>query len=167
VKGYLASYFFDQATFDYTAKIAEAVRRVADIELYVPQENGEINDKEKNDATITAEKIFIADTDELLSSNILICVIDGLSIDDGVACEIGAWSGLNYVRDKYCKCTLPIFALYTDMRKNGTGDNRLYRNLYVKGAIKKYGKIYNSIEELAEGVKAYVDSIEKVSENVD
>lgn len=151
MKAYLASFFFDKFGYEGTKKLAEDIREaVPNIELYVPQENDEINDKENNDSTITAEAIYQADTDKLLASQVLIACIDGVEIDAGVACEIGAFAGcLDTLAQLQLQHTPKyIIALYSDMRRNGTGDNRMYKNLYVKGAIEKYGTVVGSTEEI-------------------
>ena len=56
------------------------------LDLYVPQENLAINDKNSY-----ADSIMIADGDDafLNESDFVIAVIDGVEIDSGVACEIG------------------------------------------------------------------------------
>ena len=47
MKAYLASFFFDKFGYEGTKKLAEDIRKaVPNIDLYVPQENDEINDKE-------------------------------------------------------------------------------------------------------------------------
>ena len=34
-----------------------------------------------------------------------------------------------------------VIGLYTDMRQHGTGDNRMYKNLFIKGAINEWGRV--------------------------
>ena len=94
MKAYLATNFFDLFGFEGTAKIAGKIREAfPQLELYVPQENGEINDKKSNDDIITDIAIYKADARELLSSQILIAYLDGVEIDAGVAGEIGMFVG--------------------------------------------------------------------------
>lgn len=151
MKVYLASFFFDAFGYEGTKKLAERIREtIPEVNLYVPQENDEINDKTANDSTITSTQIFQCDTDELLSSQVLVACLDGVEIDAGVACEVGVFSGcletlaqLNLVHTpKY------IIGLYSDMRRDGTGDNRMYKNQYVKGAVEKYGAVVDSIDDI-------------------
>jgi nucleoside 2-deoxyribosyltransferase len=148
MKCYLASPLFSYGDRIVNEIIAKEVRnRIEDIELYSPMENGEINDKNAYASSIDIAK---ADTEELMSSDALISVIDGNSIDEGVCAEIGMF----YTTGK------PIFALYTDIRQHGrehpkklqalmddpTESQWMYRNLFVVGLIKQTdGGIYDSI----------------------
>ena len=147
-KIYLASSFFDRAGYLYTAKIARSIRRNTDFEVYVPQENESINDKD-NVEGITGVDIYEADINELVTSDYLIPIIDGLAIDPGVAAEIGYFTALaedrnnnEFFLDKQ------IIGLLTDMRHGGEGEHGLYRNLFVKGAIQKFGTIVHNEEDL-------------------
>lgn len=158
MKAYLANGLFSAADVMYNNLIASKVREaIPNISLYVPQENGSINDK-----SLYADSRMIADGDDaqLVKSDFMIAVIDGIEIDSGVACEIGVMSTLNK----------PIFALYTDMRQLGR-DNRdkidalvedatenqfMYRNLYVIGKIKNSGgAISSDIYSLIASIKEY------------
>lgn len=160
MKGYLANGLFGLGDRLLNSLIASEIRKeIKEIDLYVPQENDEINNK-----SLYADSIAIAkaDIEKLKESDFLIAVIDGVEIDSGVAAEIGAF----YMTGK------PIFALYTDVRqqgrdnkkkiealiKDGTENQFMYRNLFVIGLIKLTdGNIYSTVEELVEGVKEYID----------
>lgn len=159
MKAYLASHFFNKAGFDYTEKIASVIRsNFPSLDLYVPQENGEINDKEKNDDTITAELISEGDNKYLRESNILIANIDGVEIDSGVSAEIGYFSAIIELEKKFMDNPKPraIIGLYTDIRQNGTGENFFYINLYTKGLIKTHGRLVKDEKELIDALKLYV-----------
>lgn len=156
VKGYLANGLFNIGDRLVNEIIAKEVRdAIPNIDLYVPQENGDINDKNSYANSIT---IANADMERLVESDFLIAVVDGVEIDSGVAAEIGAF----YVSGK------PIFALYSDVRQqgrdnvnkinalidDGTENQFMYRNLFVIGLIKKSGgEVYSTIDQLIEGVK--------------
>ncbi len=156
MKAYLANGLFGMGDRLLNSLIASKVREeIQEIDLYVPQENDEINDKNAYADSITIAK---ADMDRLRDSDFLIAVIDGVEIDSGVAAEIGAF----YMLDK------PIFAVYTDVRQQGRDNNKkiqalindgtenqfMYRNLFVIGLIKQTkGGIYSTIEELIEAIK--------------
>lgn len=156
MKAYLANGLFSIGDRVVNELIAGEVRNVIeDIELYVPQENDAINDKNSYADSIA---IAEADMDKLKESDFLIAVIDGIEIDSGVAAEIGAF----YMTGK------PIFALYSDVRQQGRNNDKkinaliedgtenqfMYRNLFVIGIIKKSkGGVYSSIESLAEAIK--------------
>lgn len=152
--GYLANGLFSLGDRLVNELVADAVRQaLPGVELYVPQENGAINDKT---AYADSEQIASADMASLVKSDFLIAVLDGVEIDSGVAAEIGAFSMLNR----------PIFALLTDTRQQGrdnmkkidalqkdaTENQFIYRNLFVVGLIKQRGIIVSSIEELREAL---------------
>lgn len=155
MKGYLANGLFSIGDIYVNKKIASNVReRVKGINLYVPQENEAINDK---NAFADSLSIAKADSDELMESDFLIAVIDGVEIDSGVAAEIGLFSTTGK----------PIFALFSDIRQQGiknldkvnallsdpTENQFVYRNLFVMGLIKQSpGGVFSSIEDLVEGV---------------
>lgn len=106
-KIYFASPLFASMEVRYNASVVADIRsRYQDLEVYLPQEQGEINDK---NAYANSVMIAKADTDALLASDILIAVIDGLSIDAGVASEIGV----------AYQAGIPIIGLYTDSRQQG------------------------------------------------
>lgn len=154
-KGYLANGLFGLGDRLVNELVAKEVRAtIPGVELYVPQENGAINDK-----SAYADSLAIANADiaALKESDFLVAIIDGVEIDAGVAAEIGAFSMLNR----------PIFALYTDTRlqgrdntkkiealvADGTENQFMYRNLFVVGLIKQNGVIVSSIEQLCEALK--------------
>lgn len=152
--GYLANGLFSLGDRLVNELVADAVRQaLPGVELYVPQENGAINDKA---VYADSEQIASADMASLVKSDFLIAVLDGVEIDSGVAAEIGAFSMLNR----------PIFALLTDTRQQGrdnmkkidalqkdaTENQFIYRNLFVVGLIKQRGIIVSSIEELREAL---------------
>lgn len=141
MKGYLANGLFTAGDCAVNVAIATSLRTVMPgLELYVPQENDAINDKHAYADSVT---IAQADTKELLESDFLVAVIDGVEIDAGVAAEIGIFSTTGK----------PIFALYSDVRQLGRDNRRkiealiedstenqfMYRNLFVVGLIKQSG----------------------------
>lgn len=163
MKVYLANGLFSAADQLFNRYIVNEIRsNCSMIDLYVPQENEALNDKMN-----FADSLMIFDGDNrfLDDSMTLIAVIDGVEIDSGVAAEIGRFSML-CEKDilQNGKTNRRILALYTDVRQQGTENEKkinalkqdptenqfLYRNLYVVGAIKKYGKIFSSIESLVE-----------------
>lgn len=149
-KIYLASPLFNESEQDYNIKLADMIRSSFEgkVLLYNPQENDEINDKS---GYADSQDIFIGDTTHLDESDILIANLDGLSVDPGVAAEMGYFYTLGR----------PIIGLYTDVRQ-GTFDNQQkidaldeiaesqfsYVNLYVVGLNKFRGPIATSSDEL-------------------
>lgn len=139
-KIYFASPLFDDASRDWNAKIVKRIRENFEVDIYLPQENDEINDKSDSTKEVTSLDIFKADTDKLSISDILIANLDGgLEIDSGVACEIGYFNAL-------CQndSSKKIIGLVSDVRWNATNgavgeQHGVYKNLYVIGAIKNKG----------------------------
>lgn len=155
-KTYFASPLFSEMELRYNDYLVKKIKQsYPDLELYVPQEQMEINDK-----NAYADSIMIAkmDTDQLLSSHFMIAVLDGVSIDVGVATEIGV----------AYQAGIPIIGLYTDSRQQGaTNEKKLealkeiaesqfsYVNLYTVGIVKSNGIIVDSIEDLLKAMKSY------------
>lgn len=155
MKAYLANGLFSIGDRYVNEVIARELRAaISEIDLYVPQENDAINDK---NAYADSLAIAEADLNSLKESDVLIAVIDGVEIDSGVAAEIGAFAMLNR----------PIVALLSDVRQqgrtntkkidaliaDGTENQFIYRNLFVVGLIKQNGVIASTIEEVVEQVK--------------
>ena len=157
MKAYLANGLFSIGDRLVNELVAKEIRKVLpEIELYVPQENDAINDKQSfADSLAIAE----ADMEKLQESDVLIAVIDGIEIDSGVAAEIGVFSTYNR----------PIIALFSDVRQmgrdnqqkinaligDGTENQFIYRNLFVVGIIKRNGVIVSTVEEAVESVQRY------------
>lgn len=156
MKIYFANALFSVADFDYNAKVVAQLRQaIHGIDIYLPQENAAINDK---NAYASSEMIAQADTDELVASDLVIAVLDGPTIDVGVASEIGVAYGRQ----------IPMIGLYTDSRQQGaTNPQKLaalqeiaenqfhYLNLYTTGLIKQNGTIVNNVDALIEAVQAH------------
>lgn len=155
MKAYLANGLFSIGDRYVNEVIARELRAaIPQIDLYVPQENDAINDK---NAYADSLAIAEADLNSLKESDVLIAVIDGVEMDSGVAAEIGAFAMLNR----------PIVALFSDVRQqgrtngkkidaliaDGTENQFIYRNLFVVGLIKQNGVIASTIDEVVEQVK--------------
>ncbi|MCD2255184.1 nucleoside 2-deoxyribosyltransferase [Agrilactobacillus fermenti] len=154
---YFANSLFSQAdqTFNQTT-VAMIRATYPGTTVYLPQENAAINDKQ---AYADSKMIAQADTDEVLKSQLLIAVLDGVTIDAGVASEIGV---------AYAK-QIPILGLYTDTRQQGAENQKKltalqtiaenqfhYLNLYTTGLIKLNGAIYNNIADLIQNIGQYL-----------
>ncbi|WP_179395096.1 nucleoside 2-deoxyribosyltransferase [Lacticaseibacillus absianus] len=155
MKIYFANGLFSHADFNYNAALVARLRQaMPGLEVYLPQENAAINDKQ---AYADAKMIAQADTAEVLAADLMIAVLDGPVIDAGVASEIGV---------AYAK-GLPIIGLYTDSRQQGAGNAKKlaalaeiaenqfhYLNLYTIGLIKLNGTVVNNEDALIEAVRA-------------
>lgn len=159
LKGYLANGLFGLGDRLVNELLAKEIREAINIDLYNPQENMAINDKQ---AYADSKQIYEGDYDYLKETDFLVAIIDGCEIDGGTAAEIGIVSTMNK----------PIYALYTDTRQQGTENQRkvealvndstenqfMYRNLFVVGLIKKHGYIFNNIEDLVKQLKEDIDN---------
>lgn len=172
MKAYLANGLFSEADFMYNRYIAEKLREeFPELQLYVPQENDSINDKQSYANSIMVSR---GDDEPLLESVFMIAVIDGVEIDAGVSCEIGKFAGFDICHMlRTGERPRPIFALFTDIRQNGRDnmeklhaltkdavENQFpYRNLYVIGTIKDTdGKIVPNVAELIDAIRKYINS---------
>lgn len=156
-KVYYASPLFSEMERRYNTHIVSELREhYPSLDIYVPQEQLEINDKQ---AYADSKMIAHFDTEALLASELVIAVLDGSTIDVGVASEIGV---------AYAK-GIPIIGVYTDTRQQGgdnsqkiaalmeIGENQFhYANLYTVGLVKMNGIIVGSEEELLVEVGNYI-----------
>ncbi len=155
-KAYFASPLFSEMEILFNTMVVDKIRKVYPaLEMYVPQEQ-DFNDKSSYaDSTIIAK----ADTDALLASDVLIAVLDGATIDVGVASEIGV----------AYQAGIPILGLYTDSRQQGANNPQKiealaeiaesqfsYINLYTVGLVKLNGEIVDSTEKLVVNLEKYL-----------
>lgn len=154
MKIYFANALFSQADINYNAQLATQIRNLSpQIDLYLPQENNDINDKQ---AYADSKMIAQADTAKLLASDLVIAILDGNTIDNGVASEIG----VAYAQK------IPIIGLYTDTRQQGADNQKKldaliqvaenqfhYVNLYTTGLIKLNGTIVNNEADLLTAIR--------------
>ena len=149
-KIYFGAPLFSEMEQMYNEKLVKNIRDVFgdSVDVYLPQENEALNDKS---GYASAQMIADGDNQHLEESDILIAVIDGQTMDVGLASEIGYFYGMNK----------PIIALYTDVRQGTHGNQKkidaldevgenqfAYANLYTLGLIKNRGKIVTSSYEL-------------------
>ncbi|UUX32820.1 nucleoside 2-deoxyribosyltransferase [Fundicoccus culcitae] len=153
-KLYFASPLFNEMEQNFNAMLAAKIRQaIPELDIYLPQEQGEINDKS---AYADSKAIARYDTDALLESDIVLAVLDGLQLDPGVAAEVGIAYQAN----------IPVVGLYTDTRQQGSDNvEKLkalqevaesqfsYVNLYVVGLIKMNGTVVNSSDKVSPAIK--------------
>ncbi|MGE5273213.1 MAG: nucleoside 2-deoxyribosyltransferase [Verrucomicrobiota bacterium] len=115
--------------------------RAAGFDVFVPHEH-----ELALDGTVTATQIFAKDCAGLSEANAVLALLDGPSIDDGTACEIGIFSALMQ-GDPEKK---GIVGLATDLRasrdSSREGEVRGL-NLFVVGCIEAAGTIVTSLDE--------------------
>lgn len=158
---YFAAPLFAKSDLLYNAMLVKKIRAVSeDLTVYLPQENEAINDKT---AYADSKMIALADTEKVLESDLMIALLDGLTIDAGIASEIGV---------AYAK-GIPVIGLYTDSRQQGgshpkklealqqVAENQFhYLNLYTVGLIKLNGSIVSDETELLEALKVYLKGVQ-------
>jgi nucleoside 2-deoxyribosyltransferase len=101
--------------------------RAEGFEVFVPHEQGLVG----RDAT--AEAVYAVDAGGVESADAVLAVLDGPSVDDGTACEIGLFHGLTR-RDPERK---GVVGLLTDLRGERRGE--FATNLFVRGCIEAGG----------------------------
>ena len=119
---YLAGPMFTPYERTFLAECAGRLRSEG-FDVFVPHEQGLVG----RDAT--AEAVFAVDAAGVESADAVLAVLDGPSIDDGTACEIGLFHGLKQ-RDPERK---GVVGLLTDLRGERRGD--FATNLFVRGCI--------------------------------
>ena len=162
LKIYFASPLFTDMERDYNKNVVDKIRFLFPntVDVYLPQENDAINDKS---GYADSQMIAIADTKELLEADLVIAVLDGITIDAGVASEIG----IAYQHG------IDIIGLYTDSRQ-GTFGNKdkikaldivaesqfSYINLYTVGLIKSAFGVHKFVlDNHNDGIAQDLDSL--------
>lgn len=154
---YFAAPMFAKSELIYNSYLVEKIRQqYPDLAIYLPQENDAINDKT---AYADSKMIALADTQKVEESQLMIALLDGVTIDSGVASEVG----IAYANQ------IPILGLYTDSRQLGAdnpqklealgtvAENQFhYLNLYTVGLIKLNGQVYSSEEALLTGLNEFL-----------
>jgi nucleoside 2-deoxyribosyltransferase len=111
--------------------------RAEGFEVFVPHEQG------LSGRDATAEKIFAVDAEGVAAADAMLAVLDGPSVDDGTACEIGLFHGLKQ-SDPGRK---GVVGLLTDLRADRQGEFAL--NLFVRGCIEAGGgEVVGSLDEV-------------------
>ena len=151
---YFAGPMFARSDLRYNEHLVKQIRELSsDITVYLPQENEAINDKS---AYADSKMIALADTEEVLKSDLMIAVLDGITIDAGVASEIG----VAYAKE------IPIIALYSDTRQQGADNQKKlaalatpaenqfhYLNLYTVGLVKLNGQVVATEDDLLKAIQ--------------
>lgn len=154
---YFASPLFSDMERVYNESLVKKIRTMyPELNVYLPQEQGEINDKE---SYADAKMIAKYDTDALLNSQLVLAILDGVSIDVGVASEIGV----------AYQAGIPVLGLFTDSRQQGADNQKKitalkevgesqfpYMNLYTSGLIKLNGQILTNEEDWLKEITTYL-----------
>ena len=102
--------------------------RAEGFDVFVPHER-----KDLVRVDVTAEAVFAADAGGVVDADAVLAVLDGPSVDDGTACEIGLFYGLKQ-RDPERS---GVVGLLTDLRGERRGEFAI--NLFVRGCIDASG----------------------------
>ena len=113
-------------------------------EVFVPHEH-----ELATGTDVTAASIFAQDRPGIERADGMLAILDGPSVDDGTACEIGMFHALMQ-SDPSKK---GIVGLLTDMR--GMRGESTGVNLFVQGAIEDAGRIVASIDEARDVLRAW------------
>jgi nucleoside 2-deoxyribosyltransferase len=122
VRIYLAGPMFTPYERTFLADCASRLRTEG-FDVFVPHEQGLVG------LDATAQAVFAVDAAGVESADAVLAVLDGPSVDDGTACEIGLFHGLKQ-RDPARK---GVVGLLTDLRGERRGE--FATNLFVRGCI--------------------------------
>ena len=112
--------------------------RADGIEVFVPHENVLAT------GNTAAATIFAKDWKGLADADAVVAVLDGPTVDDGTACEIGIF----YALMQSDSTKKGIVGLLTDLR--GTLRHEGHGlNLFVLGCVEAAGKVCSSMDEVA------------------
>jgi nucleoside 2-deoxyribosyltransferase len=148
LKVYLAGPLFSQAERSFLASCARTLRE-AGFECFVPHE------QEAKLSPFTARRVFELDHDEgLARANAVVAWVDGPTVDDGTACEIGIYYGLMQRGEPWRK---GILGLATDdrLRRRNASLEHGGLNLFVAGVIERAGFLCWSLDEVRERLLAW------------
>jgi len=123
---YLAGSIFTPYERSFLDDCASRLRSEG-FDVFVPHEQGLVG------LDATAEAVFAVDAGGVESADAVLAVLDGPSVDDGTACEIGLFHGLKQ-RDPERK---GVVGLLTDLRAERRGE--FATNLFVRGCIEAGG----------------------------
>jgi nucleoside 2-deoxyribosyltransferase len=146
---YVAGALFSEAERAWLDGLAARLREEG-FDCFVPHEQfSELNE-------LTPAEVFRVDAQGVRDANVLLAWLDGPSIDDGTACEIGMFAELAASGDPRYH---GIVGLVTDLRLqrrrgNAVGDGM---NLFVAGAIQANGRICWSVDEAIEALCELLD----------
>jgi len=142
---YLAGPLFNEAERSYNEIITERLERWVDV--YLPQRDGGlISDMIENgiNPDEAAVRVFRYDMKAIRNATILIAILDGRTIDEGVAFELG----IAFSHSKKC------IGLQTDSRRLASWGN----NPMITGALEI---IFHSVEDLLNWVKTETQNTRK------
>ena len=143
LKIYFAGPLFTPYERSFIDECAAALRADG-FEVFVPHEH-----ELATGVDVTAAWIFAKDRPGIERADAMVAILDGPSVDDGTACEIGMFHALMQ-SDPSKKGIVGLLTDIRGMRGESTGVN-----LFVQGAIEDVGRIVASIEEARDVLRAW------------
>ena len=146
VRLYIAGPLFSEAERAWLDGLAARLRAEG-FDCFLPHEQF------RELADVTVERVYQIDTDGLRSADALVAWLDGPSVDDGTACEIGMFAELVQRKGEQYR---GIVAIATDLRlerrrrQDVLGDGM---NLFLVGAITSCGTIVNNVDDLVASLR--------------
>ena len=155
MKIYFAGPLFTPAERGFIDECA-AQLRAAGFDVFVPHEH-----ELALDGTVTAERIFAKDWGALSEADAVLAILDGPTIDDGTACEIGIFYGL--MRNDPAK--KGIVGMTHDIRytrdSNREGEVKGL-NLFVVGCIEAAGTIVTSLADAQRVLERWREPVDEM-----
>ncbi len=111
--------------------------RAEGIDVFVPHENALAS------GDTSAATIFAKDWKGLSEANAVVALLDGPTVDDGTACEIGMF----YALMQNDPAKKGIVGLLTDLRST-LGHEGHGLNLFVEGCVEAAGEVCGSLDEV-------------------
>jgi nucleoside 2-deoxyribosyltransferase len=131
-RAYLAGPLFNDAERSFNELLARTLEKWADV--YLPQRDGGLMSDMVRDGVspeTAASRVFWRDMDAIRQSDLLVAILDGRAIDEGVAFELG----IAFAQSKAC------VGLQTDSRPLASWGN----NPMITGALEM---IFTSVDDL-------------------
>jgi hypothetical protein len=143
LKVYFAGPLFTPYERSFIDECAAALRADG-FEVFVPHEH-----ELATGFDVTAAWIFAKDRPGIERADAMLAILDGPSVDDGTACEIGMFHALMQ-SDPSKKGIIGLLTDIRCLRGESTGIN-----LFVQGAIEDVGRIVASIDEARDVLRAW------------
>jgi len=101
----------------------------------------------------TPSRIFAADYAGLASANVVVAWLDGPSVDDGTACEIGIFTELCRIDPQRHYGLIGLLADWRAVARAAAGIAGGGLNLFVAGALEQYGTLCRTSDEVLERLR--------------